>query len=204
MTCSVPAIPWAWYEQLVDGGSVLVDLKIGLHAGNLVLLHRCGLGLEGRFLPKWAGFMSARATDTAPARAPQERSPTLHDSRTTIDPDPWSAMVPWFLAQVGQPEVTGLTRTGTGGCTTRFSAADRSWCEIDAADEAGLRSVREGGPRRMWEIVEAAHRRWQGWGGPARDRFGITVHAGGRHELWLDTAGNSISTVIDGSMRDRS
>ncbi|MDQ2706948.1 MAG: methyltransferase domain-containing protein [Actinomycetota bacterium] len=31
-TCSVPAIPWDWYEQLVEDGAVLVDLKIGLHA----------------------------------------------------------------------------------------------------------------------------------------------------------------------------
>jgi protein-L-isoaspartate O-methyltransferase len=74
-TCSVPAVPWAWFEQVRPGGLVLVDLKIGLHAGSLVLLRRDGNRLTGRFLPRWAGFMPARDTDAAPAaRRPAERS----------------------------------------------------------------------------------------------------------------------------------
>jgi protein-L-isoaspartate O-methyltransferase len=50
-TCSVPAIPWAWAEQLHPGALLLVDLKPAIHAGNLVLLKRYADRLEGRFLP---------------------------------------------------------------------------------------------------------------------------------------------------------
>lgn len=45
-TCSVPAVPWAWAEQLREGGLALV----GLEPGDLVLLTRHADRLEGPFL----------------------------------------------------------------------------------------------------------------------------------------------------------
>jgi protein-L-isoaspartate O-methyltransferase len=45
-TCPVPTVPWAWAEQLREGGLVLVDLE----PGNLVLLTRHADRLEGPFL----------------------------------------------------------------------------------------------------------------------------------------------------------
>jgi protein-L-isoaspartate O-methyltransferase len=48
-TCSVPAIPWAWLEQTRVGGLILADLKLSVHAGNLVLLTRLAGRAEGRF-----------------------------------------------------------------------------------------------------------------------------------------------------------
>jgi hypothetical protein len=50
-------------EQLAEGGLVLIDVKRGNNAGNLVLLHKHPDRLEGRFLPKLAGFMTIRDTD---------------------------------------------------------------------------------------------------------------------------------------------
>src|SRR6185295_2540938 len=62
-TCAFPAVPWAWAEQVVDGGLVLVDVKVALLAGSLVLLRRTSNRLEGNFLPSWAGFMAVRDRD---------------------------------------------------------------------------------------------------------------------------------------------
>ncbi|WP_112262929.1 methyltransferase domain-containing protein [Lentzea terrae] len=45
-TCSVPTVPWAWAEQLREGGLALVDLE----PGDLVLLTRHADRLEGPFL----------------------------------------------------------------------------------------------------------------------------------------------------------
>lgn len=35
-TCSVPAVPWEWAQQLAPDGTILVDLKLANSAGNLV------------------------------------------------------------------------------------------------------------------------------------------------------------------------
>ncbi len=70
-TCSVPAVPRPWAEQLVAGGLILVDLKLATSAGNLVRLRRLGDRLEGRFTARWAAFMAMRHGEhrwTLPAR----------------------------------------------------------------------------------------------------------------------------------------
>lgn len=186
-TCSVPAVPPAWCAQLRDGGTVLVDVKIGLHAGSLVLLHRRGGILEGRFLPRWAGFMPARATDTAPPPAPTAaRSGPVSEASTLVDPDPWAALVPWFLAQIGRPPITGFGRSGPGLSTTVITAADGSWSEISAPDPTGHRVVRSGGPRCLWDDVERAHTEWGQLDQPGWDRLGLTITPDGEHRLWSD------------------
>lgn len=186
-TCSVAEIPRDWHEQLVDDGRLLVDYKVGLHAGSLVLLHRRGDRLEGRFLPKWAGFMAVRDADTAPVSSPHAPGPVRWESHTRVDPDPWAALVPCFLAQIADPPITGFGRCGPDLATTRIGATDGSWAEIDPAGPDGERRVREGGPRRVWAAFEAAHQQWAAWGRPGWDRLGMTVTAAGEHLLWLDT-----------------
>ncbi|GGI80856.1 hypothetical protein GCM10011581_17780 [Saccharopolyspora subtropica] len=69
-TCSVPTVPRAWRDQLVDDGLLLVDIKVGTSAGNLVLLRRDGERLEGRFTDRWAAFMAMRHH--------HEQPPALH------------------------------------------------------------------------------------------------------------------------------
>jgi|GEM_PF-345026 len=208
-TCSVPEVPRDWHQQLADDGRLLVDYKIGLHAGSLVLLHRRGDRLEGRFLPKWAGFMPVRDADTAPARSSHPPGPARRESHTRVDPDPWAALVPWFLAQLADPPITGFGRCGPDLEITRISAADGSWAEIDPADSNGDRPVREGGPRRVWAAFEVAHQQWVAWGRPGWERLGLTVTAAGEHLLWLDTPtaaigpGATTAAVVPGARSAR-
>jgi protein-L-isoaspartate(D-aspartate) O-methyltransferase len=193
-TCSVPAIPSDWTEQLVDGGLLLVDLKVGLHAGNLVLLRRHPDRLEGRFLPKWAAFMSARDRDAVtPTRAPSvSQSDAITQSMTRIDPDPWSGLVPWFLAQAGEIALSGYGLRGPNLDTRRFSSLDGSWCQVGPPDADGNRQVSEGGPRRLWLKVEHAHREWNEHGQPGWDRIGLTITPDGTHRVWLDTPNGTL------------
>lgn len=194
-TCSVPAVPAAWREQLVDGGLLLADLKIGLHAGSLVLLRRRGDTLTGRFLPRWAGFMPARVADTAAPAAPApDRGGPARLRTTSVDPDPWAALVPWFLAQLGAPPITSLGRSGPQLDTTFLGAADGSWCEIGPA-AGGTRPAREGGPRSLSSALEQAHTRWIDLGRPGWDRLGLTVGRSGKHVLWLDDPPAAIGVV---------
>lgn len=190
-TCSVSAVPWAWAEQVREGGLVLVDLKRSTHAGNLVLLRRHADRLQGRFLPKWAGFMPIRGTDAAP-----DDASALADveagarSTTRLEPLPWRALVPWFLAHSRLPHGLAFGYRGAGGIGPEwaiFTAGDGSWCAVRMqADDDGTRQLRQGGPVAVWEVFEHAHRQWDALGRPGWDRLGLTVLPDGFHCVWLD------------------
>ena len=190
-TCSVPAVPWAWAEQVHQGGLVLVDVKPSVHAGNLVLLTRHADRLEGRFLARWAGFMAIRDADQAP-----ECVSTVGEvqagirSTTHLDPMPWSSLVPWFLAQArlpGQLAFGYRGATGQGPQWAVFSARDGSWCAVRMQpDDAGEREVRQAGPVKLWNVFETTYEMWDGLGRPSWDRLGLTVTPDRHHRVWLD------------------
>jgi hypothetical protein len=130
-TCSLPAVPWAWAEQVREGGLVLVDVKRSVHAGNLVLLTRHVDRLEGRFLSRWAGFMAIRDADEAPGNATAVDDVQAGTRSTTyLEPLPWSSLVPWFFAQAR------LTAYGLTTSTARiggYSRTGREWSRHPAS-----------------------------------------------------------------------
>ncbi|EID54205.1 methyltransferase domain-containing protein [Saccharomonospora xinjiangensis] len=198
-TCSVSMVPSAWAAQVRDGGLVLVDVKRGVHAGNLVLLRRIGNRLEGRFLPKWAGFMAMRDATGTSFAAPSLRVDLECGRRsvTRLDPRPWTASVPWFLAQLRLPRNITFGYRGAGPEWATFTGEDGSWCAVSlAADDEGLREVRQGGPVAIWDHVESVHELWQRFGRPGWDRLGLTVHDDGRHRVWLDDPDSSQQWVL--------
>ncbi len=187
VTCSVPAVPWKWAEQLTPDGSILVDLKLAISAGNLVHLHRAGDRLEGHFTSRWAAFMAMRS---GPALLPTPRAEPAPDgtSRHTDAPaEPWNtASIAWFLAQLRLPPETAFTynldpATRTPVATT-FSTPDGSWARVDLTDS----TVTEAGATPLWSAVEWAYAQWIDAGRPSWDRLGLTVTANGAHQVWLD------------------
>lgn len=185
-TCSVPSIPQEWAEQLAEHGRVLVDLKLGTSAGNLVLLHRLPNRLEGRFTERWAAFMTMRhADDRVP---PNLARSSGHAERTTSAPaEPWwSHRVVWFLAQFALPRgVTYGMRLDPGTrrpTAATLSSPDGSWAEV-SLDETG--KVAEAGPTAMWAAVERAYDIWCDLGEPDWPRFGLTVERNSQY-VWLD------------------
>lgn len=189
-TCSVPAIPRPWLEQTRVGGLLLADLKLSVHAGNLVLLTREADRAEGRFDHDWAGFMARRtATPTADraVRAQHEAA-----SRTTGlgSLRPWENLVAWFLAQLSVPTEIGYGHTvdeHTGRpADVLLTGADGSWCQASERADDGVRQVREAGPTRLWRAVENAHGLWHELGEPGWERFGLTVTRD-RQWVWLDS-----------------
>ena len=189
-TCSVPAIPWEWARQLNVGGHVLVDIKIGPAAGNLVLIERYADRLEGRFVPGWANFMTIRRPDDQP-RA--DGGSPVHESgsarTTTVEPEPWRNPILWFIARFAQP--AGVSHGVTYDPETRqpvatfLTAPDGSWCEISHAEEAGRYAVTEYGPSPLWTHIEAADQWWRDAGQPRWDRLGLTVTEYAQY-VWLD------------------
>ncbi|HEX4102606.1 MAG TPA: methyltransferase domain-containing protein [Pseudonocardiaceae bacterium] len=100
-TCAVPAVPWPWVEQVTDGGLILVDIKRGIAAGNLILLHRHGHYAEGRFDARWANFMTIRRPqDQQPGQRPDRNRDSVTPRPTPISEPPWEQPTWWFLASL--------------------------------------------------------------------------------------------------------
>jgi protein-L-isoaspartate(D-aspartate) O-methyltransferase len=185
-TCSVPAIPWAWAEQLADGGAILADLKLAISAGNLVHLHRAHDHLEGRFTSRWAAFMAIRCgpTPVPPARA--DTAPGGRIRSTAAPAEPWkTASVAWFLAQLRLPANTTFTYnldpTTRAPAAVTFTTTDGSWARV----EIGHGTVTEADATPVWPHIEWAYQQWTDAGQPSWDRLGLTVTPT-HHTVWLD------------------
>ncbi|MGH3916659.1 MAG: hypothetical protein ACRDTC_25085, partial [Pseudonocardiaceae bacterium] len=71
-------------------------------------------------------------------------------------------------------------------------AATRSWARLDAdlKDPAPF-TVRQFGPRKLWDEVEAAYDWWYEQDKPGLDRFGFQIRDG-RQWIWLDEPENVV------------
>lgn len=198
-TCSVPAVPWPWIQQTREGGLILVDVKIGQLAGNLVLLQRRGPTAEGRFDPVFGSFMGIRGVGESYQHQRRADASQTRDSapqrRTTLDlTRPWEQGAFWFFAHTALPRGTTFGLRGDGPeqppRNTVLHSPDGSWCEIrEDRDDDGTRSVWETGPHPLWRIIEDTHAQWDQLGRPGWPRFGLTVTPE-RQVIWLDSPGS--------------
>jgi methyltransferase of ATP-grasp peptide maturase system len=178
-TCSVAAIPLPWLDQTVPGGLVVTTLHRPLGAGLVRITAGEGATGEGRVLAEDGRFMPLRAHRLATGDRPADGDtrPTalgadvLVGNRSRFE----------FYAGLAVPGTTaGADRDGA----VWLGHPDGSWASHSTTP--GGHRVWQGGPRRLWDLVEAAYDQWQALGRPARDRFGITVRPD-RQELWLDS-----------------
>lgn len=196
-TCSVPAVPWEWAEQLTSDGLILVDLKLATSAGNLVLLRRVDDCLEGRFTTRWAAFMAMRTGATPEPIARTESAPGGRTRPTDVPPTPWSdAPIVWFLAHTRLPRGTSfgydLNPDTMQPVASTFSAPDGSWARVSLAD----RTVTEAGDTPLWSHVEWAYEQWTTAGRPPWDRLGLRVTSDGTHQVWVDNPNSSRRWVL--------
>jgi methyltransferase of ATP-grasp peptide maturase system len=194
-TCAVPAVPWAWVEQTRPGGVILTDIKTAPGAGSLVRLTRDPDLAEGHFDPTYAAFMSLRhqTADQTPdqPRPRRDRTSEPEQQTTTRDPrTPWNALVVWFLTSftLGANLSLGYGRPDDdwNPTVTSITGDDGSWAEVSLAADHGVHNVTEGGPRRIWRIIEDTHALWNTLGQPGWDRFGLTVTENDQR-IWLDS-----------------
>ena len=203
-TCSVPAIPCPWIEQITLGGVILADIKVGLVAGNLVRLTRTGPDrAEGMFDAGQASFMELRHTPGTAGQVPYARAAEdtpVTESATLLDPrTPWSNPVVWFLAAL---RIGGHYRLGyTGGDpqhgpeAVSLATPDGSRAEITlAADAEDGHRVRESGPVRLWQQVEHAHQRWAAAGRPGWSRLGLAVTPD-QQAIYVDEPGSILAVL---------
>lgn len=192
-TCSVPAVPWAWVEQTRDSGLILVDVKPGRLAGNLVLLRRDGDGAQGRFDPVHGSFMTIRSAGETyrPADVfPQRRADARQRTSALALTRPWENTPFWFFAHFALPPGTTFSlRADTSDrwpTNTVLAAPDGSWCEVRETADEGRHMVWETGEHALWQIIEDRHAVWRALGEPTWSRFGLSITP--RHQwAWLDS-----------------
>lgn len=64
-----------------------------------------------------------------------------------------------------------------------YGLTDRSWAAVFFTRWAS--QVYQGGPRNLWDEVEAAYRWWEEREKPGHGEFGLTVTVDGSREVWL-------------------
>lgn len=196
-TCSVAAVPWEWAEQLAPDGSILVDLKLAVSAGNLVLLRHKDDCLEGRFTRRWAAFMAMRTSAVRKPAQRADRVPGGQTRRTVAPPTPWNdAPIAWFLAHLRLPRGVSfgydLNPDTMAPVASTFATPDGSWARVDLTDG----TVTEAGDTPLWTHVEWAYDQWTAAGRPSWERLGLTVRADGAHQVWMDSSTSTHRWVL--------
>lgn len=177
-TFALPDIPSAWLQQTRDGGVILAPIR---SAFARLTVHRGAA--EGRFLASGAYFMRYRATPDATSTSARPAQ--------ILDEPVWPRRAPrlpssvvWynrfkFIVDLTLPELD------IGHCTGGLHDVVLTAPDGSQARHRPDGELRQTGPRRLWDEVEAAHSRWQEWGEPPRERFGLTATPD-EQWVWLD------------------
>ncbi len=179
----VGEVPYSWVAQTRPGGVIVTPMRTDF-GGSVPLMRftieddRTATGTPvGR-----VGFMalrSQRTLDWTPDHLDPE-DPAAEVSITTLKP--------WRVAENHHVRWAIGTRVPTCVWEHQPPTDDRkhhllwlldpvggSWAVARYDDSPGPRQVRQYGPRRMWDEVEAAFRGWAAEGKPTLDRTQITI-----------------------------
>lgn len=192
-TVGLGRVPVAWIDQTRDGGRLLVPLDRRSCGGLLALLTVHGSRASGPFLPDFGGFMPVRTERGHDAALTAFREVADHEGTTgsttlgvevaTDNAHPAEFFATLTVPGGGWDHMTFIPDDG-GPTETWLGQQDGSWTCHTTTDD-GTHTVRQGGPRRLWDAIEHAHDEWQRLGQPVRERFGLTVEHD-HHVLWLD------------------
>jgi protein-L-isoaspartate O-methyltransferase len=193
-TAAAVTVPYAWVRQTRPGGRLLVPLDGPFRYGALACLAVDGDGGAHGRLHGEAGFMPLRS----------QRPRTVSWRRTHDDADvtttrlyPHEPFTDFDAAVAVGTKIPGCVpgRTKADGIESlRLAHADSgSWASLTPAEEGRDEyEVRQYGPRRLWDELEAAYRWWSDVRRPDHTRFGLTVTAEGQ-AFWLDTPDQVVS-----------
>ncbi|MFB7906401.1 methyltransferase domain-containing protein [Kitasatospora sp. NPDC056076] len=160
-TCGMQSVPPAWVEQAADGAVMIIPIGWGLARVTVD-----GGKATGRFLDNGAYFMARRTGRVRP------RFDELDEqSSTTTDLDGPEALVRLeFPLGLALPGSRTCSWTGSDGSVSAVGI----WTPDGSTATAGRDgSVRQVGPRRLWDVVEKLNEQFTT--APIREDFGLTV-----------------------------
>ncbi|WP_316528461.1 methyltransferase domain-containing protein [Kitasatospora brasiliensis] len=199
-TVSLRLIPPTWVEQTRPGGVIVSPVSPLFGSGAVVRLtvNDDGTSASGRFT-RSSAFMLLRGQryrgEPVEKYLPGEWPGDSAQSWTKIDPeasigDDWLAQ---FACALALPDVyCRRAEFGEGWTWWFFDTAVTSWATVDSVPGKSRFDVRQSGPRRLWDEVEAAYDQWVAAGRPGYERYGLTVTPTGQ-TAWLDEPDNPVS-----------
>ncbi|WP_268908395.1 ATP-grasp peptide maturase system methyltransferase [Catenulispora pinistramenti] len=186
-TCAVRRIPMAWVRQTRPGGVILATVGAWHHGTGLAKVRVKNDGTaEGRIVGQ-SSFMQARAEVYRPLNGDLNARAFYADSEraAAFTPDELQKWMPAFLAQLAAPN-TQLVRAADsrGNAVFIFDVRRESFAEL-RPNEDGTWTVRQGGPRQIWNLIENAVTAWREVGSP--DITAVQVRlTPDRHEYWIE------------------
>ncbi|MFG1999563.1 protein-L-isoaspartate(D-aspartate) O-methyltransferase [Spirillospora sp. NPDC048911] len=193
VTCGVDRVPRPWVEQCRPGAGIVLPWSPGWGIGHLAHLTVAGDGTALGRLTGPAGFMmlrSQRRRFGGPEHAAEQRGQAAV-SATRLDPRSVIAQSPGAEVAIAAlvPDVRSHLEAAPDGSYRIWAIENRadepSWAAANFEPGRADHTVRQYGPRRLWDEVENAYLQWVTWGAPARERFGLTVGAASQ-KVWLD------------------
>ncbi|MFF3004513.1 methyltransferase domain-containing protein [Kitasatospora sp. NPDC057940] len=195
-TAAVRRLPRAWLEQTRPGGVIVTPWGTPYANAGLLRLVVGGPGepSHGRFVDN-VSFMWVRSQRPHPVTEPTDRP--IHRGSSSIDPE-------LALENVDVAFAIGLRVPGVryhhtwddtdpgGTYRMRLSDGAGSWASVRHHDWGAADAVQQAGPRRLWDEIVRARRRWLADGEPDLTRFGVTMTPTGEQHVWLDEPGNLI------------
>ncbi|WIV52906.1 methyltransferase domain-containing protein [Amycolatopsis nalaikhensis] len=184
-TASLRQVPPAWLAQVRPGGTILTDIR-GAFAGNLARLTvEDDQSAHGQFIPARLNFMPLRSPEQPFLIQPELSRRAVSEggeSRTTrLAPGVLRerGRVFAFFAQLAMPGTdSGYIKVTDGPmyfCLLDPHTGAWARVEVTPGDPAADRQVWQGGHRRLWDELEAAHERWLQLQQPRPEDFTILI-----------------------------
>ncbi len=187
-TAAVPLgqLPYAWVEQTRPGGLILAPMRTDFAAGSALVrfVVHSSRGIATGHPVGPVGFMPLRQHRTDridPADlAADQTAVRVTDTRLK----PWRAVDTWearWAIGIRVPSCQWQHQpppTPDGQHVLWLGdAASGSWASVHYDNSPEPRTVRQAGPRNLWDEVEAAFRHWKALGRPNPEQSTLTVTA---------------------------
>lgn len=189
-TASVQQVPYAWIAQTRPGGRIVTPWGTAYYNGGLLSLTVDGDGTATGGIVDKASFMWLRDQRSRRGAVSADVYDEDHATVTSTELHPYRV--------AGHYDVCVAIGLRVPRCRYLYQPADdgsdeailwlldpwsRSWASLhhvpDVPSEAY--TVRQLGPRRLWDEVEAAYRWWCGAGSPTAAAWRFTVTPDGQH-----------------------
>ena len=199
-TVAIPKVPTRWLEQTKPGGRILFPLDRRNCAGIMPLLTVHGGTAQGRFLPDYGGFMSVdrERRDAAQAAFCQvgdtDGTERVTETPHTVITDPAHPAAFFLALMTGGVDSMQFVPDDGGTVQTWIGQDNGSWV-CHTTEPGGRHTVRQSGPRNLWNAIESALDEWVSLGRPARERFGMTISPE-EHTIWLDNSHSTFSRPL--------
>ncbi|MEV7010760.1 methyltransferase domain-containing protein [Streptosporangium sp. NPDC051022] len=209
VTVGVHEVPRAWIEQTRPGGVLVMPWGTRYSGQNAIvrLVVADGGTASGHFTGA-TRFMHVRSQrlqwpeydDYLPGEgwpADTRHSTTALPAAQIVDESDYAASD--FAISLLVPDCTRTFMRSPQGVQTMwlFGLGDRSWAAVYFdEDDPAHSQVYQGGPRSLWDEVEAAHRWWSEQGRPGHEEFGLTVTADGHQQVWLGEPSTLVPQVM--------